>query len=137
MTNIDDTYLIDLNLLVDERGTLCPIEFKSLPIDIKRIFYVFGVDSKNSTRGNHAHITTNQILICISGSCKVICKDGISKISYTLDNPSKALFIPNMIWDNIIYESRDTILLALSDTEYNRDDYIENWNEYIKSKKRA
>ena len=54
----------------------------------------------------------------------------LSEKRYLLDSPEKGLFIPNMIWDEQIYESDDTILLVLSDTAYDKDDYIENWEKY-------
>ena len=112
-----------------ERGILCPIEFDKLPIDVKRVFYVYGVNNKE-IRGNHSHYKTNQILICLSGKCLVTCKNGYEEESYVLDKPDQGLLIRNMIWDEQIYSTKDTVLLVLSDTNYDKDDYIESWEEY-------
>tara|TARA_B100000214_G_scaffold367041_1_gene336722 strand:+ start:704 stop:1129 length:426 start_codon:yes stop_codon:yes gene_type:complete len=133
-TKISDVSFLDFNLFYDSRGSLCPIEFHMLPIDVKRLFYVYGVPDRK-IRGEHAHYKTNQILICISGSCQVICKDGESEKNYMLDSPDKGLLIPKMIWDEQIYETKDTVLLVLSDTEYNKDDYIEDWEKYLEIRK--
>ena len=51
-------------------GNLSVIEFKDLPFDIKRIFYITGVP-KGFERGFHAHKETQQFLICLQGSCEV------------------------------------------------------------------
>ena len=44
--------LIDLKTFTDTRGNLTVIE-KVIPFDIKRIFYIYGVD--DSRRGGHRH----------------------------------------------------------------------------------
>ena len=49
--------LIDLKTFTDERGNLTVIE-KTIPFDIKRIFYIYGVE--NSARGGHRHKTLKQ-----------------------------------------------------------------------------
>jgi hypothetical protein len=37
-----------------------------------------------------------------------------------------------MIWDEQIYSSKDTVLLVLANTSYDKLDYIEDWKEYCK-----
>ena len=132
--NISDVKILDFKLFSDPRGSLCPIEFSNLPIQVKRAFYVYGVPNQNK-RGQHSHYNTSQILICLAGSCTVICKDGKEEKQYLLDNRSTGLLIPNMIWDEQVYNSNDTVLLVLSNTEYYKGDYIEDWNEYLKIRK--
>lgn len=48
-------HIIDLKTFTDNRGNLTVIE-KVLPFDIKRIFYIYGVD--DSVRGGHRHHKT-------------------------------------------------------------------------------
>jgi WxcM-like, C-terminal len=50
-------HLINLKTFCDQRGNLTVIE-KIIPFDIKRIFYIYGVDS--SVRGKHRHKKTIQ-----------------------------------------------------------------------------
>jgi UDP-2-acetamido-3-amino-2,3-dideoxy-glucuronate N-acetyltransferase len=133
MTRTSDVKILDFKSFHDIRGSLCPIDFSDLPIEVKRIFYVHNVPDKK-LRGEHSHYTTNQILVCLSGSCTVICKDGKEESKYLLNTPTKGLLIPSMIWDEQIYNSDKTILLVLSDTQYDKDDYIKDWNEYLKIK---
>jgi len=137
MHSVSDVRLIKINDHSDVRGSLFPIEFSDLPISPSRIFYVSDVPDRR-TRGKHSHFKTNQILICIKGECFVKCKDGINAGDWTLNRPTDALFIPNLIWDEQIYMTPDTVLLVIADTPYDKTDYIEDWSEYceIMKKKR-
>ena len=55
--------------------------------------------------------------------------------NYVLDNPEKALYIPELIWDEQIYQNEDSVLLVLSNTNYDPDDYIEDYEEFKNIKK--
>jgi|TARA_Y100000310_G_scaffold288313_1_gene313843 dTDP-4-dehydrorhamnose 3,5-epimerase-like enzyme len=126
-TTVEDSKIISLLRHSDNSGDLVSIEsLKDIPINVSRIFYVFDSDGEN--RGNHAHIKTKQVLICINGSVVVTCSDGTNTISFNLDSKDKALFIPEMIWDSVSYTGKNTILLVLSDSQYDRDDYIEDFD---------
>jgi len=93
------------------------------------MFYVFGVKDQND-RGRHSHHTTKQVLICLQGSVKVNCDDGRNRKQWILDDPTQALYIPEMIWDEQIYNSEDSILLVLANTKYNIKDYIEDYENF-------
>ena len=69
-------YLIDLTTYTDARGNLTVIE-KGIPFDIKRIFYIYGVD--DSVRGGHRHHATIQAVISIKGKCTIYNDDGKKK----------------------------------------------------------
>ena len=132
MKTIEDIKFYDLKDFDEENGHLVPIEQNiDIPFEIKRVFYVYGVNDKN-VRGQHSHFLTQQVLICLSGKVEVTCYDGKIKKTYILDKPNKALLIPEMIWDEQIYLSEDSILLSFCSTNYDRQDYIEyNKNDYI------
>lgn len=65
--------LLDLVTFTDNRGNLTVID-KIIPFEIKRIFYIYGVDS--SSRGGHRHKSTVQAAVCIQGSCKIYNNNG-------------------------------------------------------------
>ena len=81
-------------------GMLVPIELEKLiPFDVKRIFYIQGVESLQK-RGKHAHIKTNQVLVCLKGSIKCICKDQHGgEVSIILSDPTTGIHVPEMIWE--------------------------------------
>ena len=134
LTTVNSVLQFSLESHTNNDGTLFPIDFsKVLTHDVKRIFYVRNVAGQEK-RGNHAHRTTKQTLICVNGEVKITCKDGNNSRSFVLNTPDKALYIPEMIWDTCEYSSTDSILLVLSSTEYNREDYIEDYNEFLELK---
>ena len=65
--------IIDLKTFTDKRGNLTVIE-KVIPFDIKRVFYIYGVD--DSKRGGHRHHKTRQAAICIKGACTIYNNNG-------------------------------------------------------------
>ena len=131
MITINDVKLLNLRTFIEPDGNLVPIESKhDIPFDIKRIFYVYGVNDQND-RGKHAHYKTKQVLICLSGEVEVICDDGVHRKKYKLTKPHQAIYIPEMIWDEQRYISEDAVLLVLSNTYYDSKDYIEDYDEFL------
>src|SRR5258705_13950397 len=88
-------YTINLKTFTDKRGQLTVIE-KTIPFDIKRIFYIYGVD--NSVRGGHRHKKTIQAAVCIQGSCHITNNDGNSKKEFILNDPGKCLILGPGDW---------------------------------------
>ena len=132
---LNDVKFLNLRKVIESDGNLVPIESKhDIPFDIKRIFYVYGVQNQDD-RGKHSHYKTKQILICLNGKFEVLCDDGNQKKKYLLESPQQALYIPPMIWDEQNYLSNDTVMLVLCNTNYNTSDYIESYDEFKKLKK--
>jgi dTDP-4-dehydrorhamnose 3,5-epimerase-like enzyme len=113
--------LINLKTFTDARGKLTVIE-KVLPFDIKRIFYIYGVD--NSIRGGHRHRKTYQAAICLKGSCVVFNNDGTKKEIFKLDNPDKCLLLEPRDWHQMHDFTPDAILMVLASEYFDPDDYI-------------
>ena len=131
---IGDVKLYELDSFTEVDGTLVAIEeLKQIPFEIKRIFYVFGANDSRR-RGKHAHYVTQQVLICLRGDVVVTCRDGSQDCTYILNSPTQALYVPQMVWDEQVYTSEDTILLVLSNTLYDKSDYIEDYSEFKKLK---
>jgi dTDP-4-dehydrorhamnose 3,5-epimerase-like enzyme len=114
-------YLVDLKTFIDKRGNLTVIE-KVIPFEIKRIFYIYGVD--DSIRGGHRHHKTIQAAICIKGSCTIHNNDSIVKEEYTLDRPDKCLILQPTDWHNMYAFSEDAILMVLASEYFEAGDYI-------------
>ena len=135
MTTIDDVKRFNLKFFDENDGKLAPIEFrKDIPFKVQRMFYVFGVHNQND-RGKHSHYKTKQLLISINGSIDVKCDDGLGGVKkWTLSKPWNAIYIPEMIWDEQIYKSQDSVLLVLANTLYNPSDYIENFETFRRIK---
>ncbi len=114
-------HLVDLTTHTDVRGNLTVIE-KVVPFDIKRIFYIYGVD--DSVRGGHRHKKTIQALICIQGSCEIFNDNGSNTQTFTLNKPSKCLILNPEDWHTLSNFSQDAILMVLASEYYKEEDYI-------------
>ena len=129
MVSIEDVRLINFDDFSDRNGFLVPVEQNNeIPFSIKRLFWIFGVKNKNP-RGQHAHYKTEQVLIPLKGACKAVCHDGFTRREFKLDSPLQGLYMPAMIWGYQIYD-KDSIILVLASTLYERDDYIEDWESF-------
>lgn len=120
------------NELGDERGHLVVAEFPhNIPFVIKRIFYIYGSD-KNIVRGKHANKRSEFVLINVSGSCKVKIDTGKDQKIINLDKPHKGLYLNKMVWKDMYDFSADSVLLVLSNIAYDPNEYIRDYNEYLK-----
>ena len=117
------SHIIDLKTYTDNRGNLTVIE-KITPFDIKRIFYIYGVD--DSSRGGHRHHKTIQAAICIKGSCAIYCNDGVKEETYQLNQPNKCLILDPKDWHKMYDFTPDAILMVLASEYFQETDYIFN-----------
>jgi len=118
--------------LGDERGSLVALEeIKSVPFSIKRLYYIFGT-KKGVIRGLHAHKALKQVMLCVTGYCRVKLDDGISSESVCLDSPTEGLYVEGLIWREMYDFSPDCVLLVIASEHYDEDDYIRNYNDFIK-----
>lgn len=117
--------------LGDERGKLVVIEgAKTIPFDIKRVFYIYGSDS-SVVRGQHANRESEFVLINVVGHSKVRITDGKEEIVYELNRPMMGIYIPRMIWKDMYDFSDDSVLLVLASTHYNSSEYIRDYSKYL------
>ncbi|MVN90741.1 sugar 3,4-ketoisomerase [Mucilaginibacter aquatilis] len=114
-------YLINIPTFTDARGNLTVLD-EAIPFQIKRLFYIYGVD--NSARGGHRHHQTIQAAICIQGSCTIINDDGEHTEHIELDTPRKCLILETKDWHVMTNFSPDAILLVLASTAFDAADYI-------------
>ena len=116
----------------DERGQLVALEeHKDIPFEIKRVYYMYDT-GKGVTRGQHAHKSLEQILICIHGSCKLMLDNGKEKKIVSLEKPYEGLYISNNIWREMYDFSSDAVLMVLASDVYQEEDYIRNYDEFLK-----
>ena len=116
----------------DERGQLVAIEaLKDLPFEFKRVYYIY--DTKDGVRrGFHAHYDLEQILICVSGSCKIHLDHGFETEEVLLDKPYEGLYIANDMWREMYDFTEGAVLLVIASRPYEESDYIRNYDDFIK-----
>ncbi len=115
----------------DLRGMLSFGEVgQHVPFQVKRFFLVFEVPTEQ-VRGEHAHRTLHQFLICVHGRCLVVADDGSHRQEFVLDSPHLGLYLPPMTWAVQYKYSRDAVLLALASDLYDAADYIRDYGEFL------
>lgn len=116
----------------DDRGTLISLEEnKNIPFEIKRCYYMYDT-RKGVRRGFHAHKKLKQMLVCVSGECKILLDDGQDKEVVVLDSPNKGLYIESNIWREMFDFSPDAVLMVLASELYDESDYIRDYDAFIK-----
>lgn len=124
--------IINFDIKGDERGSLISLEEnKNIPFNIKRVYYIFDTKS-NVRRGFHAHKKLKQVLIAVSGSCKVLLDDGKNKQEILLDDPQVGLLVESMMWREMFDFSADCVLMVVADNFYHEEDYIRDYEEFVK-----
>ncbi len=125
--------LIELPLCGDDRGSLVAIEAgDTVPFEIKRVYYIFGT-KVGVSRGFHAHKCLDQVLVCLSGSCRIILDDGSVREEVVLDSSVTGLLIDKPIWREMHDFTADCVLLVLANKHYNEDDYIRSYEDFKSS----
>ncbi len=120
---------LDIPSIKDPRGNLAVLENSKLPFKPKRVYYLFDVPS-GSERGGHAHKNLLQLIIPLSGSFDLVLKDGKNQKSVTLQNPTKGVLIPTMVWRELRNFSAGSVCLVLASEEYEEEDYIRDWEVF-------
>ena len=116
----------------DERGQLVALEEnKDIPFEIKRVYYMYDT-VEGVRRGFHAHKSLEQILICIHGSCKILLDNGKEKNVVPLERPYEGLYVSNAMWREMFDFSPDAVLMVLASDYYKEEDYIRDYDEFLK-----
>ena len=133
MLNMNKVQMLEFPQRGDERGHLVIVEGnKDIPFDIKRAFYIYGSDSE-VIRGQHANRSSEFVLINVAGTSKVRIKDGEgNEAIYCLNRPHTGIYLPTMVWKDMYDFSEDSVLLVLASTHYDPDEYIRNYDDFVK-----
>lgn len=121
----------------DPRGNLMFAEFpKHLPFQPKRFFVTYEVPM-GSVRGEHAHKSNDQVIVCLKGSLTITLDDGTIRKSFELNAPDVGIYIPAGIWGIQSHHSADCVMLVLASELYDENGYIRDYGdflEYLKAK---
>lgn len=129
--DISDVRLVELPRIKDPRGNLSFVEQGNhIPFEISRTYWIYDVPGGES-RGGHAYRETNEFIIAISGSFDVTVDDGVEKKVYTLNRSYYGLYIPKGLWRTMGNFSTNSLALEFADTEYDRNDYVEDYDDFL------
>jgi dTDP-4-dehydrorhamnose 3,5-epimerase-like enzyme len=135
MATIEDVKLVELPKFLDARGNLSFAENnKQIPFEIKRTYWIYDVPGGES-RGGHAYLKNKEFIIALSGAFDVIVDDGQQKRKYTLNRSYYGLYVPAGLWREIENFSTNSLALEFGSMHYDVNDYVRDYQEYIKLKK--
>ena len=130
--SINNCKLIKLPKIEMRAGNISPIHGNiDIPFEIKRVFYLYDIPG-GEDRGAHAHKECHQFLIAGSGSFNVLVDDGKNQKTFYLNRPYYGLHIPPGLWAAEMGFSSGAICLVLTSHKYDDNDYIRNYQKYIK-----
>ena len=126
--------IIELPKFLDARGNLSFAQNNThIPFEIKRTYWLYDVPGGES-RGGHAYRETEEFVIALSGSFDVIVDDGNEKTTFHLNRSYYGLYIPKGMWREMNNFSTNSFALEFASTNYNPEDYIRDYNEFLKMK---
>jgi hypothetical protein len=124
--------LIKIPRIVDERGALCFVEIgQILSFPIERAYWIYETRSK---RGGHAHKKLKQFLFCPNGSLDIIFDNCAETKRITLDKPDIGVLITGVVWREIEFKHKNSVLIVLASEKYDESDYIYSYEELCKWK---
>lgn len=134
-TRVFDCTIIELSKHHAPQGNITVVENKKeIPFEVKRIYYLYDVPGGES-RGAHAHKELSQLIIAASGSFTVTLDDGVVKRTFTLNRPYQGLYVVPGIWRTLDDFSSGSVCMVLASHVYDKEDYIRQYDEFIKYKK--
>jgi hypothetical protein len=133
-TSVYDCSIIELPVNHRENGNLTVIKNDTdIPFAVRRIYYLYDVPGGES-RGGHAHRVLRQLIIATSGSFDVVINDGKIKRIFTLNRPYQGLLVTPGIWRELDNFSSGSVCLVLASHAYDEEDYIRDYQEFLKWK---
>jgi len=129
--SIDQCRIIELPKIADPRGNLSVIEGgRHIPFEIKRVFYLYDVPGGES-RAGHALKNTEQFIVAASGSFDVILDDGKERRTFVLNRSWKGIYVPPMVWRELINFSSAGVCLVLASAYYDENEYYRDYQEFL------
>ena len=132
MSTVEDVRIIELPKFLDARGNLSFAEqLNHIPFEIKRTYWIYDVPG-GEDRGGHAFFKNQEFIIALSGAFDVVVDDGENKRTFTLNRSYYGLFVPSGLWREINNFSTNSVALEFGSMHFDREDYIRDYNTFLK-----
>lgn len=130
--NAEAAHIIQLPVVPDARGNLSFFEFPSqLPFPIKRTYWIH--DIPGGENKGHAFKNQQEFIVALSGSLDLMVHDGVSETTFTLNRSNFGILVPKMHWRKLQNIATNTVILIVSDSTYDENDYIRKFDEFLKA----
>lgn len=113
-----------------EAGCVGVVHFGELDFVPKRLYWL-GNTPHGTVRGLHAHKSLRQFLVCVSGQLEIELDDGRTRVIHRLSDASDGLLIEPGQWRILRELDPETLVLVLASEDYDPDDYIHDYDEFL------
>ena len=128
---MNDPKILELPRILDKRGNLSFLQNNDqIPFLIRRVFWCYDVPG-GEIRGGHAYHKQQELIIALSGSFDVITNNGIQTKEFRLNRSYYGLLVPSLCWRHIENFSTNSLSLHLSDSIFDKQDYIRSFDNFI------
>lgn len=132
---VEDVKMVELPKFADPRGNLSFVEqLNHIPFEIKRTYWIYDVPG-GENRGGHAFKQNEEFIVALSGAFDVIVDDGQNKKTFTLNRSYYGLYVPAGLWREMENFSTNSLALEFGSIHYDEQDYIRDYQDYLKMKK--
>jgi hypothetical protein len=133
---VDDCRLLDLPKIVRPEGHITPVEEgRDLPFHISRVYYLYDVPG-GAERGGHAHRQLQQFIVAVMGAFDLVVDDGRRRRTIPLNRAYYGVYLPPMIWRELVNFSSGGICVVLASQPYDEADYIREYEDFLLEKAR-
>jgi hypothetical protein len=133
-TTLADCKVIDLPKISLPEGNITPVEGSSIvPFEIARVFYLYDVVG-GAERGGHAHRALEQLIVAVMGAFSVRLDDGEGQQTVELNRAYRGLYVPPMIWSQLVNFSSGAVCVVLASLPYDESEYIRDIGTFREEK---
>jgi len=130
-STVADCRVIELRRITDQRGNLTVVEAEdTIPFRIARVYWLYDVPG-GASRAGHAHRELEQFLVAATGSFTVTVDDGSERRSFFLNRSYYGLYVPALIWREVVDFSSGSVCLSIVSAHYDESDYFRDYDEFV------
>jgi dTDP-4-dehydrorhamnose 3,5-epimerase-like enzyme len=127
---VEECKLVELPVVEDRQGNLAfAEELRHVPFSIARIYYVYDVPN-GAVRGGHAHRELEQMIVGVAGKFEIVVDDGSARKRFTMESSRVGLYMPPMVWHELVDFSAGSAYFALASAYYDEADYYRDYGEF-------
>jgi glyoxylate utilization-related uncharacterized protein len=129
--------IVPLPRIEDVRGNLSFIEEeRHVPFAIRRAYWLYDVPG-GATREGHAYRTLEEFIVAVSGSFDVAIDDGRERHTVQLNRSYVGLYVPPLVWRQLENFSSNSVALVLASQAFSEEDYLRDYEEYVRRPNRT
>lgn len=133
MASVHDCTVLTLPRIERPQGNLTPVESgRDLPFDVARVYYLYDVPG-GASRGGHAHRRLQQLIVAVMGSFDVVLDDGRERRTVTLNRAYQGLYLPPMMWRDLVNFSSGGVCLVLASLPFDAEEYIRDYDDFLQA----